>query len=105
MVENNEWYKKAKKELRRLRITHIQVAQELDCSQSAVTQKLNGTRGADISEIVKIASMIGMSIAELVEDDPTFARNGLEADLIAKFRDLNPDQKEIALKLLNTLKD
>lgn len=100
-----KWHTKAKTLLRAADISHQDVADKLNITQSAVSHKLNGRRGATIEEIQLIAEMLGISIIVLIEDDPKFARNPDEEKLIDHFRRMNEDDRVMALKMMAKISD
>jgi transcriptional regulator with XRE-family HTH domain len=53
-------------ELARHRITQTEVAERLGVSRQNVAQRLNGTVDFRVGELISIASMLGISIADLV---------------------------------------
>lgn len=93
----NQWRLKAKSEMRSKGITQEQMAEHLEVSQGGLSHWLNGRREADIDVIERIAKKLGLTLAELVQDDdsiPNMPPNTEYQPVIAwdTPEDLPPDQ-------------
>lgn len=98
------WYEVAKPLLKKKKITHKKVAKALGLnSTSAASHKLNGTRGSDLDEIEIIASMLGMTLAELVSEDNSFTKTEDEKELLEVFRVISDKEQKMAIKMIKSL--
>jgi len=62
-----------KKKIKELGFTTQQIAEKLKISQQAVSQAINGN--PSLSRLEDIASAIGITVSELVSDDPQKQEN------------------------------
>lgn len=102
--KTEHWYIKAKQELKRRKIRYRDVADLLDVETATVGHWMVGRNRPDIETVAQIARIIGMSLSELCENDPCFIINKSELALIEIFRTLTEQEKKIAKKLIESLK-
>jgi transcriptional regulator with XRE-family HTH domain len=97
------WYTKAKTILKQKGMRYIDIAQALGVTESAVGHYLTGRREPTLEVIRKIAGMCGMSLSELVGEDPRFVVDEKEKQLIDLIRQLSEPEKQAALKIIKAL--
>ena len=97
------WYKKAKAALKSRGIRYIDLAAMLDCTEGAVGHYLNGRREPSVETLRIIAEQAGISLSELVGDDPRFIADISEKQLIDTYRRLDPEKRQHVLAILNEL--
>jgi transcriptional regulator with XRE-family HTH domain len=97
------WYIKAEQLLRQKGMTIKSLSDKLGLTPSAVGHYLSGRRDPKPRMLQRIAEELSVSIAELVEDDPTFARDDLERYALKLLRDVPKDRRDAALAMLRGL--
>jgi len=97
------WYTKARSILKSKGMRYIDIAQALGVTESAVGHYLTGRREPTLEVIRKIAAMCGMSLSELVGEDPRFLVDEQEKQLIDLLRQLSESEKQAALKIIRAL--
>lgn len=98
-----KWNQKLQKHIRAQGMTITEAAAHLDIGRSALGHWLSGRRTPDAWKFKEIASFMGISVAELIEDDPDFARNNAEKDMLAMFRQLPPNVQAQAKAVIRAL--
>ena len=98
------WHQKAKEALKAKGIRYIDLAATLNCTESPVGHWLNGRREPDVETLRIIAREAGLSLSEMVGDDPRFVGDKAEKQLIDAFRSLTESQKNNILALITHLK-
>ena len=99
------WNQKARELMTERDISIKAMADTLGMTPGGVGHYLSGRRQPKPGMLRKIAARIGVSVSELVEDDPSFARDQEEHDLLETFREIDPEQKASALAMLQGLKN
>jgi len=79
-----EWYKIVTPALKRLNITHQDVADAMGISQSAVSHKLAGRRGASLEEIRLMVTMAGLELKDLEDTEGRVSTNAIDIELLEK---------------------
>lgn len=97
------WYVKAKELLKARDIKLAQLGDILGVSGSAAGHYLKGRRHPKPGMLKKIAEAAGVSVSELIEDDPSFARDQYEHDVLETLREIPEDRRESALAMLRGL--
>lgn len=78
-----------------------EIARKMASSESAAYAWLNGNREPPLEVIRRIAKeCLGVSIGELVEDDPYFVTDEKERELIDAFRKLEQIQQDLHRQLI-----
>ena len=78
-----------------------EIARVTDSSESAAYSWLNGNREPTLDVIRRIAKeCLGVSIGELIEDDPYFVTDEYERELIDGFRGLDKEQQDLFRQLI-----
>jgi transcriptional regulator with XRE-family HTH domain len=78
-----------------------EIARVTDSSESAAYSWLNGNREPTLDVIRRIAKeCLGVSIGELIEDDPYFVTDEYERELIDGFRELDKEQQDLFRQLI-----
>ena len=107
MTNNIEetWQGKAKRLLRH-RIYHDEIAGLLGLKKATISQKLNGKIGTDMSEMIIIAKRLGMTVDQLLVDDPVYSgEQSRSVQFMREYSDLSEVQQEMILKLIRTIQD
>lgn len=99
------WHQKAKALLKAKRVKYADVAEALCVGESAVGHYLNGRREPSIEQVRTIARLAGVSMSELVGEDAYFLVNKSERDLIDDFRGLSQAEREIASRMIHSLRN
>lgn len=97
------WQDKAREIMLAKDISTQDIADVLGVTAPAVRHYLNGRRNPKPGALGKIAKRLGVSMSELTEDDPRFARDDVEQRILDAVRDLDPATKELAAKMLQGL--
>jgi transcriptional regulator with XRE-family HTH domain len=79
------------------------VAEALGMTPGGAGHYLSGRRHPKPGMLAKIARRIGISVSELIEDDPSFARDAFERRVLESARDIPDDKREAALQMLRAL--
>jgi transcriptional regulator with XRE-family HTH domain len=78
-----------------------EIARVTDSSESAAYSWLNGNREPTLDVIRRIAKeCLGVSVGELIEDDPYFLTDEEERELIDGFRSLDKETQELFRRLI-----
>jgi transcriptional regulator with XRE-family HTH domain len=97
------WNQKARELMQERGITTSDLAAALGVTPGAVRHYLNGNRHPRPGALGKIARRLGVSMSELTEDDPRFARDKGEEKILGLLRELDPQAKDFAVKMLEGL--
>lgn len=97
------WYTKARELMQLREISTQDLADALGVTAPAARHYLNGTRNPKPGALGKISKRLGVSMSELTEDDPRFARDKSEEKMLDLVRELDPHTKEVALRMLEGL--
>lgn len=78
-----------------------EIARTTESSESAAYSWLNGNREPTLEVIRRIArECLGVSIGELIEDDPYFVTDEHEREIIDGFHDLDKEQQDLFRQLI-----
>lgn len=106
---NRSWQLVAKARMATLGISQQHLANKLGPSKATISNWFTGRHQAPLKYLGKIADMLDMTLAELLSEDDSLARNKVELDTLRLLRDLPPDQVQAAgamiAALLQTLKN
>lgn len=102
---NMPWYEKARLALKRKGIRYIDLAAVLGCTEGAVGHYLRGRREPTVETLRIIAEQAGLSLSEMVGDDPRFIADTDEKQLVDLFRGLAPEKRASLLSLIKALQD
>jgi len=97
------WYEKARAIMRDKGMSIRELSDKLGLTPGGAGHYLSGRRHPRPGMLRQIARELNVSIAELVEDDPSFARDKNESDLLDLFRAIDEADKAAALAMLNGL--
>ena len=108
-MKNEMWYTKAKKMFRSRKITMQQLGDEMGLHKSTICLKLNGKVDCDSGELMAIASILDITIDQLLANDPRYAehsKNKMQANLfINGYAQLNDEQKQTISDWLGRIED
>jgi transcriptional regulator with XRE-family HTH domain len=99
------WYEKARLALKAKGIRYIDLAAVLGCTEGAVGHYLRGRREPTVETLRTIAEQAGLSLSEMVGDDPRFIGDADEKQLIDIYRKLGDEKRRNLLALIKALKD
>lgn len=99
------WYEKARLALKAKGIRYLDLAAVLGCTEGAVGHYLRGRREPTVDTLRIIAEQAGLSLSEMVGDDPRFIADPDEKRLIDTFRGLSDEQRRSLLVMVKALKD
>lgn len=103
-MSTKKWWEKARERADELKIGYPQIAEELSVSPGAVGHYLNGRRKPTPEALGKIARKLRMSVSELIEDDPDFARDSEERKVLDLWRLLHRDaDKSAVLRMIEAI--
>ena len=85
-VMNIPWGKKVKARLKELRRTQVWLANEIGASEPTVSQWLKGVHNPHITKLIRIAELLDMTLAELIENDDAIAQDMEELALLRAWR-------------------
>ena len=86
------WHKKAKARLKELGKTQAWLAANVNASPPAVSLWFKGVHNPNLGKIKRIAELLEMSFAELVEDDDAICQDRHELSVLRSLRTL-PEEK------------
>ena len=98
-----KWYVKAKKRMQERGMLVKDLGETLGLTASGAGHYLVGRRNPTPDMLRKIARALDMSIAELIEEDPDFARNDVERATLEFLRQIPEDRIAAALAMLRGL--
>ena len=100
-----EWTDRVKARLRQKGFRQIDLASKLNVTESAVSQYLKGKREPTFKQLKEIATMLEMSMSEVLGDDAMFITEQNEIKAVEIIKQLPKEQKELAIKILESLTD
>lgn len=100
---NIPWFIKARERVDALGMQRTQFAERMGVSKGLVTQWFQGATTPPFKRFTKMAEVLDMTVAELIADDESFAKNPTEMAALRLVRDLPEDQQPAALALMTTL--
>jgi predicted transcriptional regulator len=84
-------------------ISRVSVGDALGITGQAVSLKLSGQRPTTVDEVVVIAEVIGVNVAELVGEDAGFVQSLDEEELLKLFRLLSDEQRKSILSMMRSI--
>ena len=102
-MAESKWYTKARIALRDAGVRFEDVATATGVTRSAVGHWLSGRREPSVEELRTIAKMAGLSLDQMVGDDPRFLISDLDKALFDAVRQLPDDQKRALLATVQAL--
>jgi transcriptional regulator with XRE-family HTH domain len=97
------WYEKARQILTERKMSIRALSDRLGLTPGAVGHYLRGRRQPTPGMLRKIAAELQVSVSELIEDDPTFARDDTEHQALELLRRLPRERRSAALAMLRGL--
>ena len=97
------WYEKARGLMLEKNISIRELADSLGMTPGGTGHYLSGRRHPKPGMLKKIAKQIGVSVSELIEDDPAFARDDFEQEALESLRNVPVEHKQAALAMLKSL--
>jgi len=99
------WYVKAKAKLREERHrspdkTQSWLANELGISESSVSHYFSGRHSPNLRTIKRIAELLNLSLAELIEDDDSICQDRSELGVLRNLRALPEDKRKQLIELI-----
>jgi transcriptional regulator with XRE-family HTH domain len=100
------WYVKAKAKLREERHrspdkTQAWLANELGISESSVSHYFSGRHSPNLRTIKRIAELLNLSLAELIEDDDSICQDRAELGVLRNLRALPEDKRKQLIELID----
>jgi transcriptional regulator with XRE-family HTH domain len=99
------WYEKARLALKAKGIRYLDLAAVIGCTEGAVGHYLRGRREPTVETLRIIAEQAGLSLSDMVGDDPRFIADADEKSLIDAFRKLDAEKRHSLLTLAKALKN
>lgn len=97
------WHVKARAIADAQGLTIKSLADALNLTPGAVGHYLSGRRHPKPGMLKQLAKELHVSVSELIEDDPSFARDAMEAEALDLLRLIPEPQKAAALAMLRGL--
>jgi transcriptional regulator with XRE-family HTH domain len=97
------WNERAREILRRQNVSIVELADRIGVTPGAAGHYLSGRRNPKPGMLRRIAEIAGVSVSELIEDDPSFARNQQEHEMLEALRQIPESRKDAALAMLKGL--
>lgn len=104
-VAEEKWYDRAKKLMKKKKISMERMGKHLNLGQSSMSMKLSGKRDSSIDDVKMIADVLGVALSELVEGDNTFIINDTEKRYLEVFRSMSETEKDVFMKLLSSFRN
>ena len=108
-MNKERWQLKAKRMLREKKVTMDMVGERMHLKRSSISLKLNGKVACTADEILIIASMLDITVDQLLADSPNYlAQTGRQVEakaFINGYNQLNDEQKTMILQLMETMQD
>ena len=104
-MSKRKWHETAKSLMRDRGISIRALSDTLGVTPGGAGHYLSGRRNPTPGMLKKIADAIGVSVSELIEDDPSFARDQTEHEALEAFRNIPPGNVSAALAMLRALGD
>jgi transcriptional regulator with XRE-family HTH domain len=98
-----KWYVKAKKRMQERGMLVKDLGETLGLTASGAGHYLVGRRNPTPDMLRNIARALDMSIAELIEEDPDFARNDEERATLSFLRQIPEERRSSAIAMLRGL--
>lgn len=98
--------KRIKQRRRELHLTQEQLAEKIDIAANYLGQIENGKRGVNLTNIVKIANELGVTVDYLMSDINSAAieeNNDLEKRWLELFDNRSPNEKEMLINIVTDL--
>jgi transcriptional regulator with XRE-family HTH domain len=102
-MADSKWYTRARAALRDAGVRFEDVATATGVTRSAVGHWLSGRREPSVEELRTIAKMAGLSLDQMVGDDPRFLISDLDKALFDAVRQLPDEQKRALLATVQAL--
>ncbi len=97
------WYQRARLRADSLGVSLTDIAAELSVTPGSVSHYFSGRRHPKPGMLKKIATILGVSVSELVDDDPSFARNQVEHELLEAIRLLPALEQKRCLAIIQAV--
>jgi len=97
------WYEKARSLMRAKNMTIRELSDKLDRTPGGIGHYLSGRRDPKPGMLRQIARELNVSVSELIEDDPSFARDAVEHEVLELIRAMDETNKPAALAMLRGL--
>ncbi len=94
------WYQKAKARARSEGVTYDQLGEELSVSKGAVAHWMSGRNQPTIEQVIIIARMLNMTVAELTGEDRYFIHAPTDRAILDLIRDIDDTEKETIKRLI-----
>lgn len=98
-----KWHEKAKRLIKQKKITQEEVGVALGIKKASANHKLNGLRPTTTQEKAIIAGLIGLTLDELLCDDPDYPKATRDVEIMRMLRDIDSSDKESFIKMLKGL--
>lgn len=97
------WYVKARSVMRDRKMTIRELSDKLERTPGGIGHYLSGRRDPKPGMLRQIAKELNVSVSELIEDDPSFARDAVEHEMLELMRCMEEGKKPAALAMLRGL--
>ena len=102
-MESEKWHEKAKRLIKQNKITQEAVGEALGIKKASANHKINGVRPTSTREMAIIAGLVGLTLDELLCDDPDYPKATRDVEIMRLLRDIDPSDKESFIKMLKGL--
>ena len=86
-----------------LKMQQQELADLVSVSPGTISHWLHGRHRPSTDQLRGIAKVLGVSLPELIEDDESFVRDGIELDVLRRLREISADQREHAKTLIDAV--
>jgi transcriptional regulator with XRE-family HTH domain len=100
---SNSWQDKARAFMRRHGITQDSIAYRLGKSKGTVSNWFSSRHLPSLKDLDELAKILGFTLAELLSEDDSLARNQHELDMLRALRDVPEDQRDHAVALISAV--
>jgi len=97
------WFERVSAGLDSYHVSRAAVGRELGMTGQAITLKLQGERPTNVDELIVMARMAHLTVAEALGDDAVVIELRDEQDLITLYRLLTPEQQAMMVQMLQNL--
>lgn len=101
----SDWTSRVRAGMKAKGYTQDDVASRLHVTRGAISHYLNGIREPNLNQVKELAKMLDMSLSELLGDDATFINDETQLKAVDIIKELPPEKQELAIKLLESLKE
>lgn len=104
-MDEEKWYDRAKRLMKKRKISMEEMGKHLGLSQGAMSMKLSGKRDSSLDDVNNIAKILDISISELVEGSGEFIITNDEKMYLELFRSMSEVEKQVFFKMIRGMKE